>query len=72
MRLRFSRLRKLGLMGLVLVSSMGMGSQCGLSPQAFFELSQAGVDGARLSATMWLRPSSSVIASCASLEACGY
>jgi hypothetical protein len=31
-------------MGLVLVSSMGMGSKCGLSPQAFFELSEAGVD----------------------------
>ena len=44
MRLGSSRFRRIGLMGLVLASSMGMGSQCGLSPQAFSELSDAGVD----------------------------
>jgi len=44
MRLRLSTLRRAGLLGLILVSSLGMGSKCGLSPQAFVELSEAGVD----------------------------
>jgi hypothetical protein len=44
MRLRLSTLRRTGLLALILVTSLGMGSQCGLSPQAFVELSEAGVD----------------------------
>jgi hypothetical protein len=44
MRSRFSTLRNIGLLGLVLAFSMGMGNTCGLSPQAFSELSDAGVD----------------------------
>jgi Pectinacetylesterase len=44
MRSRITTLRGIGLLGLVLVSSLGMGKQCGLSQQAFSELSQAGVD----------------------------
>lgn len=44
MRSRFSPLRSLGLMGFVLLSTMGMGSKCGLNPQALSELHDAGVD----------------------------
>ena len=44
MRLRSSQLRKLCLLSVLLVSSMGAANQCGLSPQAFVELSDAGVD----------------------------
>ena len=44
MRLRFPTLRKFALISVVLFSTLGMAKECGLSTQAFLELSDAGVD----------------------------